>query len=93
MTTGQASGNSMRSSRWVRVSPMPLAASTIAGSTPLRPATVLRTTGISPYIVSATMTGREPSPSGAINKMNSANDGIVSMAPVTARTKSRARGR
>jgi hypothetical protein len=45
MITGAARGSSTRHSRWRSVMPTPRAASITAGSTPVRPATVLRRIG------------------------------------------------
>jgi hypothetical protein len=45
MITGAARGSSTCSSRWRSVMPTPFAASTTAGSTPVRPATVFRSIG------------------------------------------------
>ena len=45
MITGAASGSSTWNRRWRSVMPMPRAASTIAGSTPVMPATPFRRIG------------------------------------------------
>ena len=45
MITGAAKGASTHNRRWRDVMPMPLAASTTAGSTPIRPATEFRRIG------------------------------------------------
>ncbi len=70
---------------------MPWADSTIAGSTPRSPTTVLATIGSRAYITSATITGRAPSPKIGMNRPNSASDGMVRKTEVTAMTSSRGR--
>lgn len=79
---GQASGSSTLQSRAIRDIPMPLAASTSAGSTPRSPTMELRTTGSSPYSVSVITVGGTPSPTSGISRPIAARDGMVRIAAV-----------
>lgn len=80
--SGPPSGSSTRTSRAGRDMPMPLAASTSAGSTPRRPTIALRTIGSSPYSVSAMTVGATPRPTSGISRPIRASEGMVSTVEV-----------
>lgn len=61
---------------------MPVAASTSDGSTPRRPTIALRTTGSSPYSVSAITVGGTPRPTIGMSRPIRASAGTVRMVAV-----------
>src|SRR5665647_2780737 len=63
---------------------MPRAASSIFGGTDSRPVSVLRRMGKIAHRVRAVMVGALPSPRGGMSRPNRANEGMVSIVPVTA---------
>ena len=76
-TMGKARGNSTFSSRYIRLMPMPRAASFTPESTSWSPKQVLRTMGSREYSVMPNTTVTLPAPRNTIRIPSSARDGTV----------------